>query len=509
LNATPLCRSKASLRVLLATQKKMIAQATKDPGTMLKTGQFYINGQWVDPLGQARLDVINPATEEAFASIAMGNAADVDRAVKAAAKAFPAFAATTKAQRIDLLQAIMAAMAPRLDEIAATMTLEMGAPKAFSRDVQAQSGYDHFATMMPVLRDFHFDEQLGTSMVTREPIGVCGFITPWNWPINQIACKVAPALAAGCTMVLKPSELTPLSALIFAEVLHEAGVPAGVFNLINGDGPTVGAALSGHPLIDMMSFTGSTRAGIEVAKRAAETVKRVAQELGGNSPNVILDDADLEAAVTHGVTYCFSNSGQSCNSPQRMLVPQAKMEAAKAIAKRVALTQRTGDPTDPEIQLGPVVSEAHFGKIQDLIALAIQDGASLVTGGLGRPEGLNRGYYVRPTVLGDVTPQMSIHGKEIFGPVIMLIGYRDEEDAIAIANDTEFGLAACVYGGTLDGARRVARRIRAGNIELNGVMGDYFAPFGGYKQSGNGREYGVYGLHEFLETKAMIGYGAA
>ncbi len=476
---------------------------------MPRTDKFYINGQWVSPHGTARLEVINPATEDAIATIAMGDAEDVNRAVKAAAAAFPSFAATSKAERIDLLQSIMAAMAPRLDEIAETMTAEMGAPRGFSRDVQAQSGYDHFASMVPVLRDFAFDEPLGTTMVSYEPIGVCGFITPWNWPINQIACKVAPALAAGCTMVLKPSEITPLSALIFAEVLHEAGAPKGVFNLVNGDGPTAGAALSRHPQIDMMSFTGSTRAGIEVAKASAETVKRVAQELGGNSPNVILDDADLEAAVTHGVTYCFSNSGQSCNSPQRMLVPQHKMEAAKAIAKRVALSHRTGDPTLAETQLGPVVSAPHYDKIQSLIALAIEDGATLVCGGLGKPEGLNRGYYVRPTVLADVTPAMRIHRREIFGPVIMLIGYKDEEEAIAIANDTEFGLAACVYGGTIEGARRVARRIRAGNIELNGVMGDYFAPFGGYKQSGNGREYGVFGLKEFLEAKAMIGYGAA
>ncbi len=474
---------------------------------MPRTRQFYIDGQWVEPGSHATLDVTNPATEGVIATIAMGNEADVDRAVKAAAKAFASFSGSSKAARLDLLRSVMAAMTPRLDEIAATMTAEMGAPLAFSRDVQAQSGHDHFATMVDVLKDFEFDEPLGSTMVAYEPIGVCGFITPWNWPINQIACKVAPAIAAGCAMVLKPSELTPLSALIFAEVMHDAGVPAGVFNLVNGDGPTVGAALSSHPLVDMMSFTGSTRAGIEVAKRAADTVKRVAQELGGNSPNIILDDADLETAVTGGVLYCFSNSGQSCNSPQRMLVPRSKISEAKEIARRAALSQKTGDPLDPANQLGPVVSEAHFHKIQAMIALAIKEGATLVTGGLGRPEGLDRGYYVRPTVLADITPEMSIASREIFGPVIMLIGYDSEEDAIRIANDTEFGLAGCVQSGSIERARRVARRMRAGNIEINGVMGDYFAPFGGYKQSGNGREYGVHGLREFLEAKAMIGYG--
>ena len=469
--------------------------------------RFYINGQWVAPLAFRMGDVINPATEMPIAQVALASAGDVDRAVVAARAAFPAYSLTSVAQRVDLLRAIMAKMEPRLDEMAAAMTADMGAPAGFSRNVQAQSGYDHIAAMVEVLKEFRFEEMRGTTLISREAIGVCGLITPWNWPINQIACKVAPALAAGCTMVLKPSEIAPLSALIFADIMHEAGVPPGVFNMVNGDGPGAGAAMAGHPDIDMVSFTGSTRAGIEVAKRAADSVKRVAQELGGNSPNVILDDADLQKAVHDGVVYCLSNSGQSCNSPARMLVPHNRMYEAADIARAAALSQRVGDPMDAATDLGPVVSATHFAKIQRMIEAGIAGGARLVTGGPGRPEGLAKGYYVRPTIFSHVNMSMAIARNEIFGPVVSLIGYKDEDEAVSIANDTEFGLAACVQSGNLERARRLARRLRAGWIEINGPAGDVFAPFGGYKQSGNGREYGEFGLLEFLELKAMVGYG--
>jgi aldehyde dehydrogenase (NAD+) len=471
----------------------------------MQTGKFYIDGAWVAPVSERWLEVINPSTEEPVARIAMGSAADVDRAVKAAAKAFPAFSMTSRAERIELLQSILAQLEKRLDDIAAALTSEMGAPAHMSRSSQAQSGYDHIATMVTVLKDFPFEEMRGATMISREGIGVCGLITPWNWPINQITCKVAPALAAGCTMVLKPSEIAPLNALIFAEVLHDAGVPAGVFNIVNGDGMNVGSAIASHPLVDMVSFTGSTRAGIEVAKLAAPTVKRVAQELGGNSPNLLLDDADLEAAVSGGVANCFSNTGQSCNSPARMLVPHKRMREAAEIAKRAAEALVTGDPRDPATNLGPVASEAHFNKIQALIETGMAEGATLVTGGPGRPEHLNRGYFIRPTVFADVTPQMTIANTEVFGPVMTMVGYEGEEEGIRIANDTEYGLAAYIQTSDLVRARHVARRMRAGQVEINYAPFDYFAPFGGYKQSGNGREYADFGLHDYVEIKATMG----
>jgi aldehyde dehydrogenase (NAD+) len=474
-------------------------------GQRVKTDKFYTGGAWVDPVEAKSADVINPATEEAAARIAMGSAADVDRAAQAAAAAFPAFSMTTRKQRIDLLNSILNELDKRLDDIAAAMTMEMGAPSILSRTSQAQSGYDHIATMVKVLEDFPFEEMRGGTMISREGIGVCGLITPWNWPINQITCKVSPALAAGCTMVLKPSEIAPLNALIFAEVLHDAGVPAGVFNLVNGDGPNVGAVMAAHPLIDMVSFTGSTRAGIEVAKLAAGSVKRVAQELGGNSPNIVFDDANLKDAIEGGIANCFNNSGQSCNSPARMLVPFGKMREAAEIAKRAAEALKVGDPRDPAVNLGPVVSEQHFNKIQRLIETGISEGATLVTGGPGRPEHLNRGYFVRPTVFADVRPQMTIANTEIFGPVMTMVGYESEADAIRIANDTEYGLAAYIQTSDPDRARRVARLLRAGQVEINYAPFDYFAPFGGYKQSGNGREYGEFGLHDYLETKATMG----
>ncbi len=469
--------------------------------------KFYIDGAWVEPAGSQRLDVINPATEGVAGVIAMGTTADVDRAVAAAKKAFPAFAATTREQRIELLQNIVAEYQKRYADIAAAITEEMGAPGWLAMQAQAAIGVGHLMTGIEVLKNYRFEEQRGTTMLAKEPIGVCAFITPWNWPINQIACKVVPALAVGCTMVLKPSEIAPFSAQLWTEVLHAAGVPAGVFNLVNGDGPTVGAALSRHPDVDMVSFTGSTRAGIEVAKNAAPTVKRVAQELGGKSPNIVLDDADLEKAVTHGVVSMMNNSGQSCNAPSRMLVPAHKMSQAKTIAAAAAESVTVGPP-DGNAKIGPVVSEAQWHKIQGLIQKGIDEGATLVAGGTGKPEGLETGYYVKPTVFADVTNDMTIAREEIFGPVLTMLPYEGEEEAIRIGNDTVYGLAAYVQG-ELGHAHAVARKLRAGQVFINGAGGDLTAPFGGYKQSGNGREWGDHAFAEFLEVKSMLGYGVA
>lgn len=468
--------------------------------------RFYIDGAWVEPLAAERLEVIDPATERPFMRIALGSVADVDRAVAAARRAFPAYAETRFAERRALLEAVAAVYERRLDEMAALITREMGAPAGFSRDSQAASGLARLQRTIAILRDLDLDETVDDSLVTREPIGVCGLITPWNWPVNQIVCKVAPALAAGCTMVLKPSEVAPASGLLFAEILHEAGVPAGVFNLVNGDGPTVGGRLADHPDVDMVSFTGSTRAGIAVAKAAADTVKRVSQELGGKSPNIILDDADFERAVTNGVVNCFGNSGQSCNAPTRLLVPASRRDEAVAHARRVAEATVVGAPDDPTTTIGPVVSAVQFDKIQRLIEAGIAEGATLVAGGTGRPEGLATGYYVRPTVFADVTNAMTIAREEIFGPVVAIIAYRDEEEAIAIANDTVYGLAAYVGSSDLARARRVARRLRAGTVQINDAPENVALPFGGYKQSGNGRECGRYGLDEYLEVKAIVGY---
>lgn len=462
---------------------------------MTHHGRFYIDGAWVAPHGAGVGQVFNPATEEVCATVALGDAVDVDRAVVAARRAFPGFAATSVRARQALLVRVRDGILARLDELALALHREMGAPLDFARDWQAQSGADHFSTMIEVLDRFAFEERQADTLILREAIGVCGMITPWNWPLNQIACKVAPALAAGCTMVLKPSEQAPLDALILAEIMHEAGVPAGVFNLVCGDGPGVGAAMAAHPGIDMVSFTGSTRAGVEVARLAAPTVKRVAQELGGNCPNILLDDVDLVAAVRSGVQACLSNAGQSCNSPQRMLVPMARMEEAARVAKSVAEAEA----------VGPVASAGHFAKVQALIAAGIAGGARLVTGGVGRPEGVARGWFVRPTVFADVTMDMPIARTEVFGPVLQMIGYRDEDEAVAIANDTEYGLAAYVQSASRARALSVARRLRAGWVEINHAPFDYAAPFGGYRQSGNGREYGAFGLLEYLEVKAVMG----
>ena len=471
--------------------------------------QFYINGEWVDPVDPKSLDVINPATEEVIGKIAMGNSQDVDKAVSAAKEAFESFSETTKEERLALMGKILEVYQSRYDEIAETISSEMGAPLWLSKAAQAATGAGHFGTFMEVLKNYNFDEDKGTTRLRKEPVGVCGLITPWNWPINQIACKVAPALAAGCTMVLKPSEVSPLNAVIFTEVLHEAGVPAGVFNLVNGDGLSVGEAMSSHPDIDMMSFTGSTRAGVAVAKASADTVKRVSQELGGKSANIILDDADFNKSVAGGVTGCFMNSGQSCNAPTRMLVPADRQDEAVAIAKATAEATLVGDPKEVAAGgIGPVVSEVQFNKIQGLIEKGIEEGATLVAGGPGKPEGFNAGYYVKPTIFSDVSNDMTIAREEIFGPVLSILPYKDEEDAILIANDTEYGLSGYV-SGSQEKAQKFAEKFRSGNVHVNGAGPDFNAPFGGYKKSGNGREWGDLGFEEFLEIKAILGYNAA
>ena len=476
---------------------------------MQKRLQFYIDGKWVDPTSPKTLDVINPANEEPIGQISLGSKADVDKAVKAARKAFETFSFTTKEQRLALLQKVLEVYQRRYGEFVETISLEMGAPLALSKAAQAAVGIAHLTQTMKILKEFEFEKTQGTTGIVYEAVGVCGLITPWNWPINQIMCKVAPALAAGCTMVLKPSEVAPLNAMLVADVLHEAGVPAGVFNLVNGDGPTVGEAMSSHPGIDMMSFTGSTRAGVAVAKASADTVKRVTQELGGKSANIILDDADITKAVSSGIVNCFTNSGQSCNAPTRMFIPRAKQDQAIAIAKTTAEGIKVGDPFAETTKMGPVVSETQYNKIQALIKKGIDEGATLVTGGLGRPEGLNRGYYVRPTVFANVTNDMTIAREEIFGPVLAMLPYDSEEQAISQANDTPYGLSGYVQSGNIERARKVASRLRTGNVHLNGAGADFNAPFGGYKQSGTGREWGEHGFKEFLEVKAVLGYQVA
>jgi aldehyde dehydrogenase (NAD+) len=476
---------------------------------MKECTQFYINGEWVDPVDPKHLDVINPATEETIGKIAMGNSNDVDKAVAAAKEAFESFSQTSKEERLALMGKILEVYQSRYDEIAETISSEMGAPLWLSKAAQAATGAGHFGTFMEVLKNYNFNEDKGTTRLRKEPVGVCGLITPWNWPINQIACKVAPALAAGCTMVLKPSEVSPLNAIIFAEVLHEAGVPAGVFNLVNGDGLSVGEAMSSHPDIDMMSFTGSTRAGVAVAKASADTVKRVSQELGGKSANIILDDADFNQSVAGGVTGCFMNSGQSCNAPTRMLVPADRQDEAVAIAKATAEATIVGDPKEVAAGgIGPVVSEVQFNKIQGLIEKGIEEGATLVAGGPGKPDGFNAGYYVKPTIFSDVSNDMTIAREEIFGPVLSILPYKNEDEAISIANDTEYGLSGYV-SGSQEKAQKFAEKFRSGNVHVNGAGPDFNAPFGGYKKSGNGREWGDLGFEEFLEIKAILGYNAA
>jgi aldehyde dehydrogenase (NAD+) len=467
--------------------------------------KFYIDGQWVEPTELKTLDVENPATEEVAGHIALGNAKDVDKAVKAARKAFATWSQTTREERLEVLGRILTEYQKRFGDLATAVTEEMGAPASLAQRAQVPVGMGHLATAVEVLKTFKFEEDRGPTMIVKEPIGVCGFITPWNWPLNQIVCKVAPAIATGCTMVLKPSEVAPFSGYIFAEIMHAAGVPAGVFNLVNGDGPTVGAAIASHPEVDMVSFTGSTRAGIEVAKAAAPTVKRVAQELGGKSPNIVLDDDAFAKGVGRGVASMMTNSGQSCNAPTRMLVPKTRMDEAITVARETASQVTVGDPNG-NAQLGPVVNRTQWDKIQGLIQKGIDEGATLVIGGTGRPEGLDKGYYVKPTVFANVTNDMTIAREEIFGPVLSILGYDSLDQAIEIGNDTEYGLAAYVQAADIDKARKVASKLRAGQVSINGGGGDMTAPFGGYKMSGNGREWGDYAFHEFLETKAVLGY---
>jgi aldehyde dehydrogenase (NAD+) len=466
--------------------------------------KFYIDGKWVDPIEPRTLSVVNPATEQQSGKIALGSAGDVDKAVKAARKAFASWSQTTREQRLGLLQQIAGEYQKRVGDLGAAIREEMGAPASLANGFQVGLGSGHLSTVIELLKTFRFEEQRGATLMVREPIGVCGLITPWNWPMNQIAVKVFPALAAGCTVILKPSELAPYSAQIFAEILHAARVPPGVFNLIQGDGPGVGVALSSHPDVDMVSFTGSTRAGVDIAKNAAPSVKRVTQELGGKGPNIVLDDAAFVKNVAGGVAAMMLNSGQTCSAPSRMLVPSARMEEAIRVAREAAANVTVGDPSE-NVTIGPVVSKTQFDKVQALIEKGIAEGATLVAGGTGRPDGLNKGFYVKPTVFANVNNKMTIAREEIFGPVLTILGYDSLDQAIEIANDTEYGLAAYVAAADVEKARAVARQIRSGWVVINDGF-DFNAPFGGYRKSGNGREWGEVGFQEYLETKAILGY---
>jgi aldehyde dehydrogenase (NAD+) len=468
----------------------------------------YINGEWVLPAtSTATVDAINPATEEVCAIVAICGHDDVERAVQAARAAFDGYAATTLDERVALVEKLIAIFERRYDEMVTAISTEMGAPYDLSHDAQAESGPGHLRATIKAVREMTWEYDVGDDgIVVHEPIGVCVLITPWNWPINQIVCKVGPALITGCTMVLKPSEMAPLSAQLFGEMVDEAGFPKGVFNMIHGTGASIGDALTSHPEVDMISFTGSTRAGVQIAKNAADTVKRVAQELGGKSANIVFADSDLEAAVTRGVLHCFGNTGQSCNAPTRMLIEASVYDAAVAIAARVANAAELGDPMAKGPHYGPVVSKAHYDKIQGLIQVGIDEGAQLVAGGTGRADGFDRGYYVKPTVFAGVHNKMRIAQEEVFGPVLVLIPFEDEADAVAIANDSPYGLYAYVQTGDMERARRISRRMRAGGVSINGTSQDYMAPFGGYKQSGNGREYGEFGVRDFLEIKSISGF---
>jgi len=468
--------------------------------------KFYIDGKWVEPILARRLDVINPANEERIGEVAIGTAADVDRAVDAATRALETYGMTTAAERIAVLDRIIEAYKARHRDLARTITAEIGSPTSFSDQVQVGMGLGHFVQTRRVLEDYRFEYMLGDSLIRREPFGVCGLITAWNWPVGLIAAKVAAALGAGCTMVLKPSEFSPLSAIILAEIMDAARVPAGVFNLVNGDGTGVGHAISTHPGIDMISFTGSVRAGVAIAKAAADTVKSVHQELGGKSANIIMPDADLDIAIPDAVRRAFINSGQSCIAPTRLLIQRDQASRAVRLARETAEAMKVGDPQSDETRLGPVANGAQYRRVQEMIKSGIDEGANVVCGGAGMPDGLNRGFYVRPTIFSNVTPDMRIAKEEIFGPVLSILTYDDEADAIRIANDTPYGLAGYVFSANPATANRVAGKIKAGRIYVNGALTNALAPFGGYKQSGNGREAGVFGLEAFLEVKAVLGY---
>jgi aldehyde dehydrogenase (NAD+) len=465
---------------------------------------FYLTGEWVAPAGTEMIEVINATTEAIMGLIPAGTADDVNRAVAAAAAAFPSWSATSVEARAAYLEQIAAKLTERKAEIAEIIARELGMPLPMANAVQAGMAIGDITVAAKVLREFQFEEQIGNAQIVKEPVGVIGCITPWNFPLHQITAKVAPALAAGCTVVVKPSEVAPLTAFVLAEIIHEVGLPAGVFNLVTGYGPVVGEALAAHPNVDMISFTGSTRAGKRVSELAAQTVKRVSLELGGKSANLILDDADFERAVSSGVGNCYFNSGQTCSALTRMLVPSSRMEEAIAIAKRAAEKFTVGDPLGGTAKLGPLVSATQRDRVVSYIQKGIAEGATLVTGGAEKPEGLEKGYFVRPTVFANVDNRMTIAQEEIFGPVLSIIGYQDEDDAVRIANDTIYGLAGGVWSGDAERAKQVARRLRTGQVEINGGKFNPMAPFGGYKQSGNGRELGKYGLEEFLEVKAML-----
>ena len=465
--------------------------------------KFYIDGQWIDPVQSNDLDVENPASEELVATISLGAEADVNHAVAAARRAFPGYSQMPVDERISLMEKLLQIYVDRYDEMAVAISIEMGAPISFATAAQADTGRGHINSAIEALKQFEFERQVGNTRIVKEAIGVCGFITPWNWPINQISCKVAPALATGCTMVLKPSEIAPISGYLFTEMMHQAGFPAGVYNMVNGDGPNVGAVIAGHSEVDMVSFTGSTRAGILVAKAAADTVKRVTQELGGKSPNIIFEDADLETAVTAGVNHMMGNTGQSCNAPSRMLVHSSVYDKAVVMAKEAAGNVAVDQPTKEGQHLGPLSSRVQFDKVQSLIKKGIEEGATLVAGGPGKPKGLETGYFVRPTVFANVTNEMTIAQEEIFGPVLSMIPFETEEQAIQIANDTPYGLAAYFSTTSEERAARVASQLRAGMVSINSASQDYTAPFGGYKQSGNGREWGEFGFDDFLEIKGI------
>lgn len=477
---------------------------------MLRKTDFYIDGAWVAPTTANDFNVINPANEEPCAVISLGSQADVDKAVAAARNAFVSWSETSPEERLGHIEKLAEIYADRMDEMAAAITSEMGAPTTLSTSAQAAAGLGHIKAFIRTLKSFVYEHPLREDTteehIIHEPIGVCGLITPWNWPMNQIALKVIPAVGTGCTVLLKPSEIAPLSALLFAEMMDEAGFPAGVFNLVNGDGPTVGEAMSAHPDIDMMSFTGSARAGIAVTKAAADSVKRVTLELGGKGPNIIFADADTEKAVKRGAIHCFNNTGQSCNAPTRMLVERSVYDKAVEVAASTAEKTAVGDPAEEGRHIGPLVSEMQYDKVQRLIQAGIDEGARLVAGGTGRPDGLNRGYFARPTVFADVNNQMTIAREEIFGPVLSIIPFDTEEEAIEIANDTAFGLTAYVQGGDQKRVQNVARKLRSGMVQLNGAQRASGSPFGGYKQSGNGREGGTWGLEDFLEVKAVAGW---
>ncbi|HUD31035.1 MAG TPA: aldehyde dehydrogenase family protein [Novosphingobium sp.] len=466
--------------------------------------QFYIDGQWVDPVTPKTAEVINPATEQVSGEISLGSPADVDKAVAAARRAFASYSETSVKERLDLLEAIQAEYLKREAELGAAITEEMGAPASLANGFHTLLGKGHLGTAIEVLKEFKFEEQRGVTMIRKEPIGVCGLITPWNWPMNQTCVKIFPALAAGCTMILKPPQLAPYSAQILAEILHDAGVPAGVFNMVQGQGSVIGAALSKHEDVDMISFTGSEPVGVQIQKDAADTVKRVGLELGGKSAWIVLDDASLAANVAGATAGMMGNSGQTCSAGSRLLVPSSRMDEVKAIAAEAANGVTVGDPTG-NFAMGPVVSKSQYNIIQEYIEKGTAEGAELIAGGLGRPEGLDKGWYVRPTVFVG-TNDMVIAREEIFGPVLVIIGYDDVDDAVAIANDSNFGLGGYVSGEDIEACRAVSRRLRTGAIWVNGGF-DFHAPFGGYKRSGNGREWGEFGFHEYLEVKSVVGWG--